>query len=213
MFLFVLQVTILAGRFMNGAKEVRKLLVVVMLVGLIPVVVLYGLFGSLNYFELTGAWKGVMATGPIAAYCFLVWLFQRFCLNLGGGQLFSEKETLKIETVGVLNIEGKWTGRWKWEDEFGKVHDEEEIVEITEQHGRVISGTITDATGLDARFRGEIYNRVVALYYVSRKEQRLSCGSVTVKLNGEGTAMEGEQVFHEVVSGELMVYPYSLEKQ
>ena len=41
-------------------------------VPLIPVVILYGLFGNQNYFGLDGWAKGLVATGPVAAYVFLV---------------------------------------------------------------------------------------------------------------------------------------------
>jgi hypothetical protein len=52
---------------MHRTKDVYDLIAlpVIMVVCLIPVVVLYRLFGSQNFFGLDGFWKGVVATGPI----------------------------------------------------------------------------------------------------------------------------------------------------
>jgi hypothetical protein len=48
--------------------------VVLVLVPLVPVLVIYDLYGEQNYFGLDQWVKGMVATGPIAAYVFLLWL-------------------------------------------------------------------------------------------------------------------------------------------
>ena len=189
-------------------------LVVIMAVCLIPVVVLYWLFESQNFFELTGFWKGMVASGPIAAYAFLFWLSLRFYRDLRRDELMPEAETRRLGIASPQDLGGTtWTGTWGWTDEDGNPQSSTETVVIGEQRGRVITGTITDQEGLDAKFRGEIYNDVVTLYYVSSKENRLSCGSLTVELSRNRSSMQGQQVFYDIVSDELATTPYQMQKQ
>lgn len=57
---------------------------VIMLLPLLPVIALYALFDSQNYFKLEDTAKGILATGPIAAYFALVclgwYVYRRFVL-------------------------------------------------------------------------------------------------------------------------------------
>jgi hypothetical protein len=47
---------------------------VVLLIPAVPVFLIYLFFGSQNYFELRDISRGIVATGPIAAYAAMVWL-------------------------------------------------------------------------------------------------------------------------------------------
>jgi len=187
-------------------------LVVLVLVLLIPVVVLYWLFGDKNYFGLDGFWKGLVATGPIAAYCFLVWLCQGFVLKLRRDQLLPESETRSLETDGSPDVHGNWQGEWQWMDPV--TNQPRMFVEqwTIKQQGRTITGVVNDGEGLDAQFRGEIYSRQVVLYYVSTKSNRLSCGSLALQLNGDASAMAGDQVYYDLESNQLEQSEYRLRK-
>jgi hypothetical protein len=50
---------------------------VLLLLPMIPVAVFYVVFANQNYFELKEAARGIVTTGPIAAYFALVWLGSR----------------------------------------------------------------------------------------------------------------------------------------
>jgi len=155
----------------------------------------------------------VKGGGPIAAYICLVG-FSVWCYcKLRGDQLLPERQTRPLETRSVPDVSGTWNGTWSWTDSEGGTETlTTERVSVTEQNGRSISGTITDQEGLHADFRGEIYNRVVTMYYVSTKEQRLSCGSLTVELSGDGRSMDGTQVFYAIDLKRLVTTPYRLER-
>jgi hypothetical protein len=51
--------------------------VLLVLVPMIPVVVFYAVFVGQNYFELKNAARGLVTTGPIAAYVVIFWLGKR----------------------------------------------------------------------------------------------------------------------------------------
>lgn len=65
------------------------------LIPLLPVISLYWLFQTQNYFGLDGFWKGIVASGPIGAYLFMVWI---------GWQIFQGLERREIPS-GLL---GEW---------------------------------------------------------------------------------------------------------
>ena len=193
--------------------EIVLIIAVVLLLPLIPVAFLYQQFGDRNYFGLDGWVRGMVTSGPIAAYVVLVWLFQRFYRNLRRDQLFPEQKAKQLETTDVPDIKGTWRGEWQWKDSDEKVHTFTETFTIDKQDGRVISGTVKDQEGLEAKFRGEIYNRVVALYYVSSKTERLSAGSLTVELSGDSKSMKGEQVYYAIDLNRLVTTPYRLKRE
>jgi hypothetical protein len=56
------------------------------LVPMIPVGIFYAIFSDQNYFELENAGKGIVATGPIAAYFALVWLGARLYKGVSSDQ-------------------------------------------------------------------------------------------------------------------------------
>jgi len=63
---------------------IRMILIYFFLVAipLIPILVLYLLFGKMNYFGLEGWVKGLVASGPIAAYLFMLHVGYRMFTNL-----------------------------------------------------------------------------------------------------------------------------------
>ncbi len=63
-------------------RLILKVWSVLLLLPLIPVFLLYAFFEGQNYFELQQTAKGIVATGPIAAYVFIVGLGWRIYLKL-----------------------------------------------------------------------------------------------------------------------------------
>lgn len=197
--------------------------VVVAVVCLVPIAVLYYLFGAVNYFGLEGAWKGVVGSGPIAAYVFLYVLSLRHVLKFLklGGSLMEEKTARKLEKanaretklpIDIPRVGGSWKGTWSWTDkETDETTTYKERVEI-EQHGREITGIIKDDTGQESIFRGSIFAHMITFYYVSKKASRLSCGSVTVKVSGDGDSMKGCQIYYDLELEILNSTAYSLTK-
>jgi hypothetical protein len=196
--------------------------VVVFLVCLVPVVVLYVLFGTLNFFGLEGTWKGVIAGGPLAAYVFLYIYTLRHLLKVLklGSPLMEEntaREAEKLDArttnlpIEVPKVEGTWVGSWAWSYETtNETAAFEETVEIVQQ-GREITGSITDDSGLQCAFRGSIFARMVTFHFVSRIESRLSCGSVSVKVSPTGESMNGYQIYYDLELERLVTTPYSLK--
>ena len=196
--------------------------VVVAIVCLVPVVVLYILFGAENYFGLEGVWKGVIGSGPIAAYVFLYIYSLRRVLNFlkMGGALLEEKMARELEEVDtrttnlpieIPKVGGSWIGTWSWTDKTtNETTTYKERVEI-EQHGREIKGTINDDSGQESFFRGSIFAHMVTFHYVSKKASRLSCGSVTVKVSADGDSMNGHQIYYDLELEKLFSTVYDLK--
>lgn len=195
---------------------------VVFVVCLVPIVVLYILFGTVNYFGLEGAWKGVVGSGPVAAYVFLYIYSLRYVLKFLklGGALMAEDKVRKLEEgeavatdvpIEIPKVAGAWVGNWSWLDEStGKTSTYTESVEI-EQQGREITGSIKDDRGQESVFRGSIFARMVTFYFVSRRQSRLSCGSVTVKVSADGGHMNGYQIYYDLELEKLVSTAYRLE--
>lgn len=59
-----------------------KIWSLILLLPLVPVVLLYMLFEKQNYFELQNTAKGLVATGPIAAYVVIVWIAYRIYFKI-----------------------------------------------------------------------------------------------------------------------------------
>lgn len=197
--------------------------VVVAIVCLVPVALLYLLFKGLNLFALQGTWKGVFGAGPIAAYVFLYVLSLRYVLKFLklGGPLMDEKKVRELEEaharetdlpIEIPRVGGSWKGTWPWTDEeSGETTTYEERVEI-EQHGREITGTIKDDSGQESAFRGSIFARMITFYFVSKKESRLSCGSVTVRVSADGDSLNGHQIYYDLELEKLESTEYNLTK-
>lgn len=184
--------------------------IVVAIVCLVPVVVLYILFGAINYFGLEGGWKGIVGSGPIAAYVFLYrYSLIRILdlLKLGGAML--EKKARKLDKVDIPEVGGSWIGTWSWTDKT-TIYEQEERVEI-EQHGREIKGTIKDDSGQESFFRGSIFAHMVTFHYVSMKASRLSCGSVTVEISADVDSMNGQQIYYDLELKKLVSTVYNLK--
>lgn len=200
-------------------KQILLALIVTMPVCLIPVVVLYAFFGQQNYFELDGWVKGLVVSGPIGAYLFLVWLTFRFYKQIVSllirkkAPLIDDKEARKLEMSDVPDLTGKWEGIWEWSDpETNEIHVFTEAVDLN-QEGRIVTGTIEDRKeGLTAKLRGEIYNHILTIYYVSDKMERLSCGSLTL-LQGDGQSLTGFQIYYDVIDHKLHTASYELKKK
>lgn len=194
---------------------------VVAIVCLVPVAILYLIFGNINYFGLEGTWRGVVATGPIAAYVLLYIYTLRHVLSFMkiGSPLMKEKDALDWERkeararalpVDLPKVEGAWIGTWAWADEdTGETTTYTETLEI-KQHGREIAGTIKDDLGQESAFRGVIFARMVTFHFVSTRNSRLSCGSVTVRVNADGTSMDGHQIFFALDLERLVTTAYNL---
>jgi hypothetical protein len=43
---------------------------------------IYFFFAQQNFFQIEGLWKGIIASGPIAAYIFLTWIGFRYLKDL-----------------------------------------------------------------------------------------------------------------------------------
>ena len=73
------------------------------LIQLVPLSILYFVytfFSDQNFFQLEGAWKGVVASGPIAAYIFITWIGFKYL-----------KELISISfrfNEGTENVIGEW---------------------------------------------------------------------------------------------------------
>jgi hypothetical protein len=68
---------------------------------LIPILILYLVFGAKNFFNLKGWPLGVFATGPIAAYVFMVYLGFRMFRN-------TTEILLDIRTADMADFVGRW---------------------------------------------------------------------------------------------------------
>jgi hypothetical protein len=84
-------------------RLILKVWSVLLLLPLIPVFLLYAFFEGQNYFELQQTAKGIVATGPIAAYVFIVGLGWRIYLKL-------IKETLSASPA-LEELPGHWKFR------------------------------------------------------------------------------------------------------
>lgn len=85
-------------------KKVSPLLLffVVFLLPLVPVVVLYRLFGEANYFGFDGWAKGVTASGPVALYVFLIYFGLRFI-------------RWYVDNVDSTQVDSRFFGVWAME--------------------------------------------------------------------------------------------------
>lgn len=66
----------------------------------VPVVLIYWFFGSQNYFSLTDTAKGLVMSGPIAAYVVIVWM---------GWKIFSRMLKVLSKPDDLKMVKGNWT--------------------------------------------------------------------------------------------------------
>ncbi|MEI8281915.1 MAG: hypothetical protein WCG75_05890 [Armatimonadota bacterium] len=97
----------------------------VFLVPLIPVVILYVFFAGQNFFALEGFVKGVVATGPIAAYFALVYVALRVWEKTGGSSGIPKELT------------SQYIGQWRFESESSHQTQLRGTCIISESNGRV----------------------------------------------------------------------------
>ena len=63
-------------------STIAGLWILIQLVPLIIMFIIYFFFAQQNFFHIEGLWKGVIASGPIAAYVFLTWIGFRYFKDL-----------------------------------------------------------------------------------------------------------------------------------
>lgn len=182
-------------------------------VSLIPVIILYLLFGQMSYFGLEGVWKGMVAGGPIAAYVFLYMATLKHMLR-ASSLILDEGPISQIEeaesTQGVP-ISGRWLASWPWySPKTQKTIDWKETLTI-EQKGRHVFGTIVDEDGQNSEIRGAVFGRMLTFYYVSTGNSRLSCGSATLGIDPVAKTMRGHQVYYDLEEAKLKHTEYSME--
>lgn len=78
--------------------KIIKVWSILLLLPVIPVILLYWLFAELNYFELQNTVKGIVATGPIAAYVGII---------LIGSNIY--RKMVATPDQGLEDLVGNWT--------------------------------------------------------------------------------------------------------
>jgi hypothetical protein len=82
-------------------KRLLLIWLVLLIAPLIPVTALYVIFDQANYFKLEDAARGIVATGPIAAYVALVWI---------GWQIYRRVSNITVTSSAALKqVVGDWT--------------------------------------------------------------------------------------------------------
>jgi hypothetical protein len=120
-----------------------------LLIQLIPLGILYFVytfFSEQNFFNIEGAWKGIVASGPIAAYIFITWMgFRYFKELLSIGFKLNEE----IETV---------VGNWIF-DSSSEQHSKNAkgSCEISVQDNKVkISGNYAELNEMETIWQSDI---------------------------------------------------------
>ena len=115
-----------------------KIWIVLLLLPMFPTVVFYVLFSQQNYFELQGFFKGVAATGPIAAYAFLVWL---------GWFIYQ-----KITNISPIKsqVAEELTGRWEFESIPANNSKRKGICHVQYKKGTLIANGTIENNGKQA---------------------------------------------------------------
>jgi hypothetical protein len=119
-----------------------------LLVQLVPLAILYFVytfFSEQNFFNIEGAWKGVVASGPIAAYIFITWM---------GFRYFKEIITITFR----LNEEAdNAIGNWNFESTSEHGKSAKGNCEISLQDNRLeISGNFEESNELATIWKSDI---------------------------------------------------------
>lgn len=102
-------------------------------VPLIPVIALYWLFRELNYFELADAARGLVATGPIAAYVAIVAIGTRTYFKLNRLPALDERALKRV------------LGTWSFEARSSHQTIRHGAAHVTEDRGQIfLNGTLCD---------------------------------------------------------------------
>ena len=88
-------------------KKLLLIWIVLLLGPLVPVLILYLIFEQANYFRLEDTARGIVATGPIAAYVAMVWL---------GWTMYKRVSNITLVSSAALK---QVIGRWTFEAESG----------------------------------------------------------------------------------------------
>lgn len=119
-----------------------------LLVQLVPLAILYFVytfFSEQNFFNIEGAWKGVVASGPIAAYIFITWM---------GFRYFKEIITITFR----LNEEAdNAIGNWNFESTSEHGKSAKGNCEISLQDNKLeISGNLEESNELATIWKSDI---------------------------------------------------------
>jgi len=110
-----------------------------------PVIAFYLLFNQQNYFELKETARGIVATGPIAAYIALVWI---------GWTIYRRVSNLTGE---VSPLQSKIVGAWDYVATSAHGTKRQGCAEITEQRGQIcLSGDFMDNDSPSGRWSSEM---------------------------------------------------------
>src|SRR5687767_7580880 len=69
----------------EGAMHIAVIAGIWILIQTVPLAIMffiYFFFKEQNFFQIEGFWKGIIASGPIAAYVFLTWIGFRYFKDL-----------------------------------------------------------------------------------------------------------------------------------
>jgi hypothetical protein len=153
----------------------------IVLLPLVPVLLLYWLFSDQNFFELKDAAKGIVATGPVAAYIFLVWT------------LWKIYPRVAALTGEVSPLQAKILGTWDFASMSGSGTKREGSCSISEQHGLLeLSGNfVQDAKNVGsweskmAQIDGQRFEVLYRLDEVSEDGPQQSTGVLSVHIDSD----------------------------
>lgn len=168
---------------------------VLLLLPMVPVVIFYVVFADQNYFELKEAARGVVTTGPIAAYFALVWLGWRIYRQVSS--LIAPLDPLVKRLVGT-----------SWRFEATSFHDTHRKGEFAIGEGNLgelcLSGRFQRPDGTDigswkstmTRCENNELQVVYALKDLSGATEQDTTGMLTMQLDDgkEPTRMTGNWV-------------------
>lgn len=117
------------------------------------------------------------------------------------------------QLVEVPPIKGQWRATHYWTDPNTQEQQKfYETVEVTNQAGRSVEGTVRDNDGQQSRFQGLLFNRMLVMYSVSERSDRVSCGSATLQISPNTKSMSGHCIYFAIDLGALVLSKYDLQK-
>ncbi|UCC73643.1 MAG: hypothetical protein JSV86_03505 [Gemmatimonadota bacterium] len=134
--------------------------VALLLLPLVPVTLLYYFFSGQNYFELKDVAKGIVATGPIAAYVAIVFIGWKIFRELPG--------TVFSLSPAIRDLPGQWT--FRSESSHGTVREGSCQI-VRKGFGLVFDGNFREAGKHVGDWKSEIvhawHNRLFMFYELS----------------------------------------------
>jgi hypothetical protein len=126
----------------------NRVVAIWLLIQLIPLAILYFVytfFSEQNFFNIEGAWKGVVASGPIAAYIFITWMGFRYFKELLSITFKLNEETDSVE------------GNWIFESASATGKTAKGSCDIKLQDNRLaISGSYKEQDGIETIWQSDI---------------------------------------------------------